>query len=507
VGEQPRIAAEGGDTVTAVSQPAPSAGGEAAAAHPGLALASLSSLSSLSSFSSLSSITARIEEDRWEGEIIAGKYRLEKIIGKGGMGVVVSGRHIGLDEPVAVKILRPAMMSVEGMVARFTREARAASKIKSEYVVRVMDVGQLEGGVPFMVMEHLDGIDLAAYRRQTGPLGVEETVQLVVEAADAIGEAHSLGIVHRDLKPANLFLTNRRDNRRIVKVLDFGISKVESADDTTRTGTLLGSPKYMSPEQMMSRRDVDGRADIWALGAILYELLLGRPPFLAETTPQICAMVLNSAPPKPRSIRADLPAELEAVILRCLEKSPDARFATVADLVRALLPFGSPALRASTRTSPAAELRAPTSTRASAPTRPEVVAPAAESSPLPTPMSTAMDATAPVPAAQPRFPAPAILGGLALLIAVGAAALLLGRDPPSIAAPAATTEPPIAAPVQAAPPGAEPPSAPLIPLSSVAAPRPSDAPIEAKKPPFVAPSPSISKPKPRSADPFGGTRN
>jgi serine/threonine-protein kinase len=361
-----------------------------------------------------------------------------------------------------------------------------------------------------MVMEHLDGIDLAAYRRQSGPLGVEETVQIVVEAADAIGEAHSLGIVHRDLKPANLFLANRRDNRRIVKVLDFGISKVESADDTTRTGTLLGSPKYMSPEQMMSRRDVDGRADIWALGAILYELLTGRPPFLAETTPQICALVLNSAPPKPRSIRADLPAELEAVILRCLEKSPDARFATVADLVRALLPFGSATLRASTRTTPGStELGAAPSTRASAPTRPELVARGAEASPLPTPMSTALDATAPVPAGQPRFPAPAIVGGLALLVAVGVAALLLGRDPPSIAAPAATTEPAIAASATAAPPGVEPPAAPVVAAAapSVAAPRPSEAPIEAKKPPFVAPSPSVSKPRPRSADPFGGTRN
>jgi serine/threonine-protein kinase len=484
VGEQPRIAAEGGETITSVSRPRPSAEAEAPIVEAGPAHAV---------------ITARIDDDRWDGEIIAGKYRLEKIIGKGGMGVVLSARHIGLDEPVAVKILRPAMMILDGMVGRFVREARAASKIKSEHVVRVMDVGELDGGVPFMVMEYLDGIDLAAYRRQNGPLGVEETVQIVVEAADAIAEAHSLGIVHRDLKPANIFLAKRRDNRRVVKVLDFGISKVESADDTTKTGTMLGSPKYMSPEQMMSRRDVDGRADIWALGAILYELLTGRPPFLADTMPQICALVLNSPPAKPSTLRADLPPELEAIILRCLQKSPMERYATVADLVRALLPFGSPSLRASVPASLTAAAE-PASARLSAPTRVDVVVLPAEASPMPTPMATVMDA----PLAPRRFPAPAILGAIALLFVGAAAFVLLGRSDPPPVTPAADPSPLVVIPADAKPAltVVEPPAPPAS-----AAPRPIEAPIDAKKPAFPAPSPSFKKPKAPSADPFGGTRN
>ena len=455
----------------------------------------------------LAAITARMDEDRWDGEVIAGKYRLGKVIGKGGMGVVLAARHIGLDEPVAVKILRPVMMAVDGMVARFMREARAASKIKSEHVARVMDVGEIEGGVPFLVMEFLDGIDLAAYRRQSGPLGVEETVQIVVEAADAIAEAHSLGIVHRDLKPANLFLANRRDNRRVVKVLDFGISKVENADDTTKTGTMLGSPKYMSPEQMMSRRDVDGRADIWALGAILYELLTGRPPFLAESTPQICALVLNSEPAPPSTLRPDLPPEIEAIILRCLQKPPSARFATVADLVHALLPFGSASLRASVRVTPSASpvsAAAHVPSRASVTTRPDLPPRSSSTSQMPTPMSTALDATAPLPELPRRFPAPTILGGLALLLALAAAAVLFGREAPPASAPAVAA-PSVAAELPAAPPSVEPPAAPMV--ASVAAPRPSAAPIEVKKPPLAAPLPSIKKPKPKTSDPFGGARN
>jgi serine/threonine protein kinase len=281
-------------------------------------------------------------DDNLVGQTLAGKYRVEKILGKGGMGLVLGARHIRLDEPVAIKVLRPAMMEVDGMVTRFLREARAASKIKSVHVVRVTDVDTLEDGAPYMVMEYLEGTDLSDLRKQKGSLAIVDAVGYVLEACEAIAEAHSLGIVHRDLKPSNLFLQERRDGRKVVKVLDFGISKLDGPgeQDTTKTGQMMGSPRYMSPEQMLSMRDVDPRSDVWSLGAILYEFLTGRPPFVAETTPRICALVLSSDPVLPSSLRSDLPIELEHAVLRCLEKEPGRRFPNVAAFAEAITPFG-----------------------------------------------------------------------------------------------------------------------------------------------------------------------
>ncbi len=279
--------------------------------------------------------------ESWLGQTIASRYRVDALLGKGGMGVVVRARHVHLDEVVAIKLLLPEMLTVQGMVTRFLREARAASKIKSQHVVRVTDVDVLESGIPYMVMEYLDGVSLAAVRRRQGRLEVAEAVRCLLQACEAIAEAHSLGIIHRDLKPANLFLARCGDGTTSLKVLDFGISKIEGPDEleATKTGQIMGSPKYMSPEQMLSAHDVDGRTDIWSLGAILYELVVGRAPFLAETTPRLCALVLHGSPAAPRDLNPDLPAELEAIILRCLERDAAKRFANVADLANALKPF------------------------------------------------------------------------------------------------------------------------------------------------------------------------
>ena len=214
-----------------------------------------------------------------EGEILAGKYRVERLLGSGGMGMVVAAHHLDLDEKVALKLLLPGAATNPMLVARFVREARAAAKIKSEHVARVTDVGQLEDGSPYMVMEHLEGSDLAAYLTRTGPLPVAEAVDFVLQACEALAEAHGLGIVHRDLKPANLFCVQRVDDQRSIKVLDFGISKISvdtASQSLTQTSALMGSPLYMSPEQMQSARTVDARADIWSLGVILFELLAGR---------------------------------------------------------------------------------------------------------------------------------------------------------------------------------------------------------------------------------------
>ncbi|MGC4092807.1 MAG: serine/threonine-protein kinase [Polyangiaceae bacterium] len=266
------------------------------------------------------------------GEVIAGKYRIERVLGEGGMGVVVEALHVQLDERVAIKFLLPQALGNEEAMARFAREARAAVKIKSEHVARVSDVGVLESGAPYMVMELLQGQDLAALVHGSGPLPIGDAVDFLLQASEAIAEAHALGIVHRDLKPANLFMTCRADGSPCVKVLDFGISKVTTAGGSgsdlgmTRTHAIMGSPLYMSPEQMASTRNVDARADIWALGTILYELLTGRVPFQADTMPQLCGMILQEAVPPPRNLRPDLPPGLELGDLALPREGPRTAF-------------------------------------------------------------------------------------------------------------------------------------------------------------------------------------
>ncbi|WP_437949226.1 serine/threonine-protein kinase [Sorangium sp. So ce296] len=277
------------------------------------------------------------------GDLLAGKYRVEQVLGEGGMGVVLSARHLRLDELVAIKLMRIETAQDASLVVRFLREARAASKIKSEHVVRISDADTLESGAPYIVMEHLSGQDLASKLRDEGKQGITETAGFVLEACDALAEAHALGIIHRDLKPANLFLASTRDGGARVKVLDFGISKLVSGaggQDMTRTASMLGSPMYMSPEQMLSTRDVDARTDIWSLGVVLYQLLAGEAPFRAETIPQVCALVLQTEPRRLRDLRPEVPAALEAVVDRCLQKDRERRFPAVADLAAALAPFG-----------------------------------------------------------------------------------------------------------------------------------------------------------------------
>lgn len=285
------------------------------------------------------------------GQTLAQKYRVERVLGAGGMGIVLAAHHLELDERVAIKLLRPEMLGQPEAVARFAREARAAVKIKSEHVARIYDVGALEGGAPFMVMEYLEGVDLAAWLRDSGPLSTEQSVEFLLQAGEAVAEAHALGIVHRDLKPANLFAVRRPGGQLSIKVLDFGISKVSdpmmAGGATTKTLTVMGSPLYMSPEQMESARAADPRSDIWALGVILYELLTGACPFNGETLPEIVLRVATGTPVPLRGRQPSAPAGLEAVLLRCLEKNPDRRFQTVAELADALVEFAPPRARIS----------------------------------------------------------------------------------------------------------------------------------------------------------------
>ncbi|HEX7601864.1 MAG TPA: serine/threonine-protein kinase, partial [Polyangiaceae bacterium] len=233
------------------------------------------------------------------GDVLAGKYRVERVLGRGGMGVVVAATHLHLDQRVAIKFLLPDALSHADVVSRFAREAKAASKVTSEHVAKVIDVGTLDSGAPYMVMEYLEGHDLAAELEAKGRLPVEEAVSHVLQALEALAEAHKAGIVHRDLKPANLFLANRPDKTSIIKVLDFGISKLPQAGGAvTHTAAIMGSPLYMSPEQLMSSKSVDARSDVWSIGIVLYESLSGSPPYRADTMPEIVALILQ-APLRP----------------------------------------------------------------------------------------------------------------------------------------------------------------------------------------------------------------
>ncbi len=282
-----------------------------------------------------------------EGQIVAGKYRVERMLGRGGMGVVVAARHVSLDELVAIKLLLPEACLVAEAVARFEREARAAVRIKSEHVARVTDVGRTESGVPYMVMEYLDGEDLSAWLRQRGPLPLELAVDFVLQACVAVADAHSVGIVHRDLKPSNLFCVRRSDGQLLVKVLDFGISKLTSPTQVdeaaplavTKTAAIMGSPLYMSPEQVRSAKDVDVRSDIWSLGVVLYQLLTGTVPFAGEVFGDVAVKIATESAPLLSAQRPDVPPELDAVVQRCLAKPRDERFPNVAELALALLPF------------------------------------------------------------------------------------------------------------------------------------------------------------------------
>ena len=276
-----------------------------------------------------------------QGDLIAGKYQVEHVLGEGGVGLVVAAWHLALRQRVAIKLLLPQAMERPEAIARFLREARAAAAVQSEHVARVLDVGTLEDGAPYLVMEHLSGIDFARLLQERGPLPVPETIDLILQAGEAIAEAHALGIVHRDLKPGNLFLTARADGSPLVKVLDFGLSKTPD-EALTAAGVVMGSPQYMPPEQIKSLTNVDQRADIWALGAILYRLLTGRCPFPGSTVAAICLGVLTEAPRPMRALRREIPEALDAAVLACLEKDLDRRIQSMSELARRLAPFAPP---------------------------------------------------------------------------------------------------------------------------------------------------------------------
>ncbi|XXX72717.1 serine/threonine-protein kinase [Sorangium sp. So ce134] len=283
------------------------------------------------------------------GDVLAEKYEVERVLGEGGMGVVVAARHRLLGERVAIKFLLPQARERADLVARFVREGQAAARIRSEHVTRVYDVGTLARGEPYLVMEYLEGTDLKALLRERGPLPVELACDYLLQACEALAEAHALGIIHRDLKPGNLFLSRRADGSPLLKVIDFGISKMAlaaesaapKARDMTESSAMLGSPLYMAPEQMVSSKSVDARADVWSMGAILYQLLTGAVPFRGDSVLEIYDRILEG-PPRLQGLRADAPERLDRAVQRCLLRNPADRFGNIAEFAAELAPFASP---------------------------------------------------------------------------------------------------------------------------------------------------------------------
>lgn len=284
------------------------------------------------------------------GDVIAQKYRVEAVLGAGGMGMVVAAQHLHLGQRVALKFMLPGAIENPTALERFFREAQAAFRLSSEHVARVLDVGTLENGTPFIVMEYLTGTNLADLLSRVMQLPVPRAVDYVLQASAALAEAHALGIVHRDLKPANLFLTARPDGSPLVKVLDFGISKSNArlnsgAGALTKTNRAIGSPQYMSPEQIATPKAVDRRADIWGIGVLLYELCSGHVPFDAPSIPDLCLKIVRE--PAPPLAGPGIPPAFAALVARCLERDPNKRFPDVADLAEHLAFFSETGARTS----------------------------------------------------------------------------------------------------------------------------------------------------------------
>jgi eukaryotic-like serine/threonine-protein kinase len=356
-----------------------------------------------------------------EGSLLAGKYRVERVLGEGGMGIVAAATHEVLGQRVAVKFLHAHVSLLPDFVERFHREAKAAAGIESEHVARVLDVGTLDNGAPYMVMEYLEGEDLNQLLERKGTFTVHDSIEYILQACDALALAHAARIIHRDLKPANLFLA-RQHGRHLVKLLDFGISKAidgKTGDNLTQTSAMMGTALYMSPEQLRKRKDLDERVDIWALGVMLYEFVTGRLPFEGDSLPEVIALILEGKATPVLEHAPQLDPSFVAVIDRCMATDRDQRYMGVGDLALALLPFANTASRVYvdriTRVipprGPSPVLTIPPATIPSPPAPPSITAP-------PGSLPSAMVQTGPVPTPGSRWPIFALAAG-AVVLAVG----------------------------------------------------------------------------------------
>ena len=455
------------------------------------------------------------------GEVLAGKYRVERVLGAGGMGVVVAAVHLQLDTRVALKFMFAESLVDREAVSRFVREARAAARLRGEHVARVTDVGTLDNGAPYLVMEYLEGEDLGQLVQRHGQQDIGAAAEYIRQACEAIEEAHAQGIVHRDLKPSNLFLTRRPNGQPCIKVLDFGISKLANATSAsamqmTNTSAVFGSPMYMAPEQMRSARAVDHRADIWSLGATLYELVTGRVPFEGESLMELCLKLAQEDPPAPSSLRPGLPAGLESVLLRCLEKEPSRRFPSVTSLAKALGPFAKRESIAPVDGVESTELaaREPSSSLEHSPgavtgsdSSDAPAGPGTSSASIGSRTGTTWGRTGRLQASRPKIGGIIVAAGVGLVTLVALGTWLLA-GPTSQELPAAAAGSAVAKPVGQPARSAAPANAPAVaPSPTVSKPLPVVSPAPASEKPLAAPSstpaasaaPSAAAPRSRTA--------
>jgi eukaryotic-like serine/threonine-protein kinase len=276
-------------------------------------------------------------------EVLDGKFRVDELLGQGGMGQVYRGLHLALQVPIAIKFLRVELAERADALARFLQEARLAAGLRSEHAARIYDVSTTSDGQPYIVMEFLDGQDLERKLAAEGTFSARLAVDLMLQVLEVLHEAHAQGLVHRDIKPANMVLTGT-EARPSVKLLDFGVSFSVHATSERITGanTLLGSPAYMSPEQLRDSASVDALSDIWSCGVTLFEMLTGTMPFNSDSIPALCAAVLNESPGSLRTLRPDVPPGLAVVVMQCLEKNPARRPNSAQSLARLIAPYASP---------------------------------------------------------------------------------------------------------------------------------------------------------------------
>jgi serine/threonine-protein kinase len=409
------------------------------------------------------------------GETIAGKYLLLRMLGRGGVGVVFEAEHLKLRQTVAIKVLAAEMIAQPAMVERFEREARAMAMLASPRVTRVTDVDVTPEGIPFLVMEYLKGRDLQSELKERGALPTHEAVSWVREACAGMSVVHAAGVVHRDLKPANLFIVDGPP--RSLKIMDFGISKISGDDhEMTMTTTSLGTPAYMSPEQVRSAKHIDVRSDVWSLGVILYRALAGKLPFAGSGSTGMAVAIATEEPAPIEQWRPDLPPGLVAIVRRTLQKDPNARFPTVQALADALAPFEQP-------TGAPPIVTAPASMPGSEPTLASVSHTSSSSQPR---RSRAL---------------PIAIGAIAAASALGVAAFFALRSPTEKSpAPAATTTEAPTAPAAKPPVTVEeiepapPPKTSSSASATIAAPKPAAPKPPAPRP--AEPKPTTTAPKP-----------